>query len=61
MKYILKLMTSAFFLPFLILGGIIAVAKVIFVSTFGVSWIKGDEWYGVLLGKLNDFLLRLKK
>lgn len=61
MKYILKLVTGIFFLPFLTLGGLIAVVRVIIVITFGLAWLKGDDWYGYLLGKSNDFIQWIKK
>lgn len=61
MKYTLKLLTGICFLPFLILGGIIAVVRTLFVSTFGLSWQKGDDWHGYLLMKLNDFMQWIKQ
>lgn len=61
MKYILKLITGVCFLPFLILGGIIAVVRAIFTITFLLAWQKGDDWYGYLLMKTNDFMQWIKK
>ncbi len=61
MKSILKIITGIFFLPFLILGGLIAVVKVLFISTFGLAWQKGDDWYGVLLIRLDSFMQWVKK
>ena len=61
MKYILKLLTGICFLPFLILGGIIAVVKTFIVVTFGLAWQKGDDWHGYLSGKLDDFMQWIKQ
>lgn len=60
MKFILQLLTGAFFLPFLILGGVIAVVRVLLTLTFGMAWQKGDDWYGALLCKVNDYMQRIK-
>ncbi len=56
MKYILTLLTAIFFTPFILIGGIIALIKTLFVLTFGLAWQKGDDWHGYLLNKINDFM-----
>jgi hypothetical protein len=56
MKQALKALTGLLFLPFIILGGIIAVVKTLFVITFGLSWQKGDDWHGYLLMQLDGFM-----
>lgn len=61
MKYLLKLLTGTFFLPFLILGGIIAVVKTLIIVSFGLAWQKGDDWHRYLLMKLNDFMEWIKQ
>ena len=61
MKYILKLITGFLFMPWLILGGLIAVVRTLFTLTFEMAWEKGDDWYVYLLGKSDDFLQWLKK
>lgn len=61
MKYILKIMTGICFLPFLILGGVIAVIKTLIVISFGIAWDRGNYWHGYLLGKVNDFLQWVKQ
>jgi len=48
-------------MPFLILGGIIAVVKTLIVAFFGLAWQKGDDWHGYLLMKLNDFMQWIKQ
>jgi len=61
MKYTVKLLTGICFLPFLILGGIIAVVKTFIVATFRLAWLKGDDWHRYLLCKLNDFMQWIKQ
>lgn len=61
MKTILKIITSLLVLPFIILGGVIAVVRTLYSLTFGLAWMKGDDWYGFLLGKSNDFFQYIRK
>jgi hypothetical protein len=59
-KIIIKYVIGISFLPFLILGGMIAVVRVLFIATFGLAWQKGDDWYSYMFMKLNDFIQWLK-
>lgn len=61
MKYALKLLIGSFYLPFLILGGVIAIMRLLFTITFELSWGKGNDWYVYMLCKFNDFMQWLKK
>ena len=61
MKFASKLLTAIIFFPFLILGGLIAVAKAVFIATFGLAWQLGDDWHKDLLLKLDEFLQWVKK
>ncbi len=60
MKYILKAVTGIIFLPFIILGGIIAVVKTLFKLTFGLAWKIGDDGFIYLLGKVDNFMVWIK-
>ncbi len=60
MKTFLKLLTGLFFLPWLALGGIIAICRLLFTITFGFAWQKGDDWCGAMLMKTSEFLNSLK-
>lgn len=61
MKYLIKLMMSVCIWPFLILGGLIAVARVIFTMTFLLAWEKGYDWHIQILYKLNDLMQWVRK
>lgn len=60
MKYTIKILIGTLYLPFLVLGGIIAVTKFLIVSTFGLAWQKGDDWYQYLMMRLDALLDWLK-
>lgn len=60
MKYILKLLMGMCFMPFIILGGLIAVLETIIAIPFGFAWQKGDEWHGKMLMKLRKFMQWMK-
>ena len=60
MKAILKLLTGIFFLPILLIGGIIAVVKTIVVMTIVFAWQKGDEWHKELMMKLHNYMQWIK-
>ena len=60
MKAILKLLTGLLFLPILIIGGIIAVVKIIVVMTIVFAWQKGDEWHKELMMKLHNYMQWIK-
>lgn len=60
MKATLKLLTAIFFMPMLILGGIIAVVKTIIVMTIVFAWQKGDDWHKELIMKFHNYLQWIK-
>jgi uncharacterized membrane protein len=60
MKATLKLLTSIFFMPMLLIGGIIAVVKTIVVMTILFAWQKGDDWHKELMMKLHNYMQWIK-
>lgn len=61
MKTIGKMIVGLFFLPFLALAGLIAIARLIFVLTIVFAWQKAEEWYEEMLCWVNDKVKALKQ
>jgi hypothetical protein len=60
MKATLKVLTGILFLPILLIGGIIAVVKIIVVMTIVFAWQKGDDWHKELMMKLHNYMQWIK-
>jgi hypothetical protein len=61
MKYLLKLIIGALFMPSLCLAFIIAIVRTLFALVFEFAWEQSGKWHLSMIESIYSFITKLKK
>lgn len=61
MKTTLRVIILILTFPFFLLGGLIAILRILWASTFLLAWTIGDDWYGELLCGIHKAIKSVKE